>query len=408
MESVVSVSRLKQLPVVIWVMMLGNFFVRGSYYMVWPFLSVILYKQYHLSAAQIGLILTSTTVVSIALGFYAGNLSDRFGRKLIMMLAGGIGIGAFALLSVADSLGIFIIAIFFATLPRTLWDSPSKALMADALPDVKDRELAFQGLYFMTNAGAALGPLFGIWAGLTGQQSSFIFTAYAYVALIIALLVVFKQSSQSSPKQQKSTANFRETLRLLASDQVFLVLIVANILMMFIYAQGDSSLIQYLTRANAPDLISLISSMIILNSVVIVCFQFPLLKLLEHLAVKQRIYIGIALLAVSQLVYAFNPVDYFAGWLVATFILSLGEAILFPSMNLQLDQLAPAHLRGSYFGAASLYSLGFAFAPLIGGIVLDSLGGPALFILGLMLCLLVAGLYLLTGRLKRPDFAVAH
>ncbi|MFT4927873.1 MAG: MFS family permease [Phenylobacterium sp.] len=406
MESVVSISRLKQLPMFIWVMMVGNFFVRGTYYMVWPFLSVILIQKYNLSAAMVGLILTGTTVASIVLGVYAGNLSDRIGRKSLMYLAAVIGVGAFMLLSVADSLVVFVTAVFLATLPRSLWDSPSKAMMADALPDGKDRELALQGLYFMTNAGAALGPLFGIWAGLTGQQSSFILTAYAYIGLIIALILVFKQSSRSQPKQQKSEQNFAQTLRLLATDQVFLVLIIANILIMFIYAQGDTSLIQYLTRANAPDLVSLIASMIILNSVVIVTCQFPLLKLLENFPVKQRIYIGIGLLAISQLVYAFNPVDYYTGWLIATFVLSVAEAILFPNMNVQLDQLAPAHLRGSYFGAASLYSLGFGFAPLIGGIVLDTLGGPALFIMGLILCLLVGALYLATGRLKRPDFTV--
>jgi MFS family permease len=184
-----------------------------------------------------------------------------------------------------------------------------------------------------------------------------------------------------------------------------LVFIVANIIITFVYAQGDSSLIQYLTRANTPDLISLISSMIVLNATLIVTFQFPLLKLMEKMTVMHRIYVGIVLLAISQLICAFNPVDYYAGWLFATFVLSIGEAILFPNMSIQLDQLAPAHLRGSYFGAASLYTLGYACAPLIGGLILDAYSGMVLFIMAAVLSLLVLLMYIMTRQLKRPDYS---
>jgi MFS family permease len=178
----------------------------------------------------------------------------------------------------------------------------------------------------------------------------------------------------------------------------------ANMLILFIYAQGDSSLIQYLTRAEIPELVTLISSIIVLNSLVIVIFQFPLLKLMENIDIKNRIYIGIILLAISQLVFAFNPIDYFFGWLIGTFILSLGEAILFSNMNVHLDRLAPKKLKGSYFGAAGLCSLGFSFAPLLGGIVLDVWGGPTLFLIASGLSVVTIFLYQTSDKLKRPDF----
>ena len=37
--------------------------------------------------------------------------------------------------------------------------------------------------------------------------------------------------------------------------------------------------------------------------------------------------------------------------------MSLAETILFPTMNVHIDRLAPAKLRGAYFGAASFMSL---------------------------------------------------
>lgn len=405
-DSVISLKRLKQFPAMVWVVLASSFFVRGTYYAVWPFLSVILYKNYQLSAAEIGLILTSTTLISTLIGVYVGNLSDRFGRNTIMISAVAMGVAAYALLAVADNLWLFVATIFLATLPKSLWDSPSKATVADALDDSKTRELALQSNYFITNAGAAIGPLLGVWAGLTGQQSSFWFTSASYLGVLIAMILIIRKDHTKVSKQQLSQHNFRETLRILAADHMFMLLTLANIIISFVYGHSDSSLIQYLTRADAPQLVELIASMIVLNAVTIVILQFPLLKLMENIAVNKRIQIGIALLAVSQLMFAFNPIDYYTGWLIATFVLSVGEAIMFPNTNVQIDQMAPRHLRGSYFGAASLYAVGFGLSPLIGGLILDSLSGQALFIVTFVLSVITAGLYIVSKTLARPDFAI--
>ncbi|MGL6469163.1 hypothetical protein ACSZNP_18460 [Aeromonas hydrophila] len=45
------------------------------------------------------------------------------------------------------------------------------------------------------------------------------------------------------------------------------------------------------------------------------------------------------------------------------FLLSVGEAVLFPLFNVLIDEMAPAHLKGSYFGASALAGLGWALSP---------------------------------------------
>lgn len=52
MENSSAIERLKRFTPLVWVMLVGNFFVRASYYMVWPFLAVILYENYGLSATD--------------------------------------------------------------------------------------------------------------------------------------------------------------------------------------------------------------------------------------------------------------------------------------------------------------------------------------------------------------------
>lgn len=55
----------------------------------------------------------------------------------------------------------------------------------------------------------------------------------------------------------------QEIITVLLADKLFQCLIFANVLCMFIYAQMDTSLIQYLTRAKVSDLLQLISTLIV-------------------------------------------------------------------------------------------------------------------------------------------------
>jgi MFS family permease len=244
----------------------------------------------------------------------------------------------------------------------------------------------------------------GVWFGLTGQQSSFLITAGAFAFLLVLLTWGFKQHGKIGHQHAVEKIPFKQTYRILKQDKLLQCLIMSNVLCMFIYAQMDSSLIQYLTRAEVPELVVLISAMIVANSVTIVCFQFVLLKMMANLPLTTRIQFALVLLAISQFWFALNPLEWFWGWIGAAILMSFAEAILFPTMNVHIDRLAPSHLRGAYFGAASFYSLGYAMAPLGGGMILDALGGGWLFSIAGGLCGIVFYFYGILDKLPRPDF----
>ncbi|SHF99859.1 Predicted arabinose efflux permease, MFS family [Microbulbifer donghaiensis] len=399
-------QQLHSFPPLIWIILIGSFFGRGTYFMVWPFLAILLYEKFQLGAAQIGLILSASAVGAALLGFYVGSLSDRYGRRNMLLAGTTINVLAFALLAVAQSLPVFIAAMTFCSIGRAVWEPPASALIGDLIPDKQSRELALQFRYFLINVGAALGPIVGVWAGLSAQQSTFGLTALSYLLLSLAFLWGFAhtESGRLAHKRRNANVTLASTLAVLRRDQVFLVVIIANVLTLFIYAHLDSSLVQYLTRAGAPRLVELISSMILVNASTIVLLQFPLLQLMRNIDVNGRIIIGLVVLAVGQLWFALNPVNWFVGWLGATFVVSLAEAVLFPTMSVQIDRLAPDHLRGSYFGASSFYSLGWSVAPLIGGIVIEWWSGAALYWMMFCLCGMVFVLYRLTAHLTRPEW----
>ncbi|WP_068547185.1 MFS transporter [Thalassotalea crassostreae] len=430
MQSDVSIKRLKQFPRLMWILLFGSFITRGSYYMVWPFLAVILYEKFALSATEIGLILTNAAIISVLVSFVGSLLSDRIGRKKLMYLSGVLYIISFSLLAEVTTVTGYVVVMTLCSIATALWRPLVSALIGDIIDETETRELAMQSLYFAVNVGCAIGPMVGVWMGLTGEQSSFYLTAGAFAFLLVLLCWGFnhhqklaldneqarldkeqallsntsndvndKDGEQASPK-----TSFHQTMRVLMHDKLLQVLIIANILCMFIYAQMDSSLIQYLTRAEVPKLIELISSMIFANALVIISTQFLLLKLMANMTLIKRIQLSLILLMVSQVWLALNPLDWFWGFISAIIVMSLAEAILFPTMNVHIDRLAPQNLRGAYFGAASFYEIGYAFAPLGGGIILDLFGGFWLFMVAAAMALIVFYLYANLEKMPRPDF----
>ncbi len=409
MHSDVSFARIKKFPPLMWVLLFGAFITRGSYYMVWPFLSVILYKKFGISATQVGMILTSAALISVLVGFIGGTLSDHFGRKAVMYTSGVLYIISFSLLANVNSIAGYSVVITLCSIATEIWRPSTSALIGDIIDDKQTRELAMQALYFMVNVGSAIGPMIGFWLGLAGESSTFYITAGAFAILMLMLVWGFKQQDLQlnrpvSIHQGKNVDDnqFLQTLRILVQDRLLQCLILANIICMFIYGQMDTTLIQYLTRANISNLLALISSIILTNALVIITSQFVLLKIMAKMNLVQRIQIGLILLTASQIWMAINPLDLFWGWIGAVAVMSLAEAILFPTMNVHIDRLAPNHLRGAYFGATSFYSLGFALAPLGGGLMLDHIGGFWLYLVSAFLCWVVIYLYSILGSFKRP------
>ncbi|MEM6189963.1 MFS transporter [Shewanella scandinavica] len=460
MHSDVSWQRFKQFPRLMWIFLFGSFITRGSYYMVWPFLAVILYEKFALSATEVGMVLSCAAIISVFTSFVGSSLSDRIGRHKLMYLTGILYIISFSLLAEANSVEGYVVVMTLCSMATSLWRPLTSAAIGDIIADPKTRELAMQSLYFIVNVGCAVGPMLGVWLGLTGKQSSFYLTAVAFAVLLALLYWGFNHqtrqdvalaagassndnlsdatsgtesdgasgsvndcvnditsdgvnrgvnglsSDTETSTKKAAVVSRKQIVAILLQDKLLQCLIFANILCMFIYAQMDSSLIQYLTRAGAPDLLTLISGMIFTNAMVIISTQFLLLKLMARFPLVKRIQIGLLLLICSQIWLAFNPLDLFWGWIGAIMVMSVAETILFPTMNVHIDRLAPDHLRGAYFGAASFYDLGFALAPLGGGIILDHFGGQWLFLTGAALSVLVIYLYSILDRLPRPDFSM--
>ncbi|WDY54733.1 MDR family MFS transporter [Vibrio fluvialis] len=401
-ESLFEWQRIQRFNFSVWTVLAGTLFARTSFFMAWPFLIVFLYQDYGATAVEVGTMLASSAVVGAVTGLYSGYLSDKFGRKWVMVAGALAASVAYTGIGMANQIWHFYVLIILAGLMRPMIEAPAKAVLGDNLSNLKDRELAMNIRYFLLNLGGAIGPLIGITLGLAHPQVLFIATGITYLIYALWLLMAIERKGHHVKPDTSLLPNFARTLRVISKDSIFVKMMIANFIMMFVYAQMESSIPQVIVRSSVSDAAQLVASLVLVNTLTIIIFQFPTLKWLEHVPLFVRTRIGMVLMMLAQVGFLFTPTDWPYGWYIAGFILSMGEVIAFPTLNVQIDRMAPAHLRGSYFGAAALYSLGFAIAPLVGGVVIESLNPSWLFDVCIVLCLGMIWLYWLAEHQEDP------
>jgi MFS family permease len=396
---------LRQFPPLVWTVILGTFMVRTSYYMVWPFLSILLYREYALSATSIGAMLGASAALSTLISFYGGWLSDRLGRRNILLAGCLVALLCYGLLGFSHSVLWLGVGVIGSGLSSGLIDAPGKALMADSLASAKARELALHMRYFLLNLGAAIGPLLGVTLGISAQQQTFLLLSGSYLLLGAAFVWGFRRLNEEA--RRGGGLGLRAAIKVLWLDRGFLLLVMANLLMVLVYSQFHSPLVQYLTRAETPEVARLVAILVTINALTVVLLQFPLLHLLARWPGKVRLQLGIMLFLGAQVLFALGDPAQWSHWIGAVLLLSVGETILFPLLNVLIDQMSPPHLKGSYFGAGALAGLGGAIGAVLGGWILERWSGQSLYILMALCCMLTFLLYEWGARIPRPEVAKA-
>ncbi|OAJ95005.1 MDR family MFS transporter [Vibrio bivalvicida] len=401
-QSLFQWERVKRFNLPVWTVLIGVLIARTSFFMAWPFLVVFLYQDYAASAVEVGGMLAASAFIGSSAGLYSGYLSDKFGRKWLMVAGCVIAFFAYSGIALATEMWHFYVLVLLTGLMHPLIDGPAKAVLGDSLSDLKDRELAMNTRYFLLNIGGAVGPLIGVTLALADPQSLFLITGFTH--LFYAFWIMFgierKKHKSGNVKESSVLPNFRQTLKVISQDKIFVLLLFANLLLMFVYAQLESSVPQAIVRSGVEDAAKLIAMLMVVNTATIVILQFPLLRIMEQLPLFSRTRIGMVLIALGQIGFIVSPNDSALGWAIACFIISVGEVITFPTINVQIDRLAPAHLRGSYFGATALYTLGFAIGPLVGGVMIEWFGSTWLFALCFVACLSMIWLYHVASHME--------
>src|SRR5438093_104938 len=159
-------SATARLPRSFWVLWAGTLVTRiGSF--VLPFLALYLTEALHLSLSQAGLVIALYGAGGAVAGPLGGYLADRFGRRVTMVLAlglGGVGMIALGLVHRVEHLAP---AVFLVALVSEMYRPAMQAAVADLVAP-SDRVRAFGLVYWVINVGFAIGLTLG---GIVASRS---------------------------------------------------------------------------------------------------------------------------------------------------------------------------------------------------------------------------------------------
>jgi len=392
---------LKTFPATVHALLFFTFVIRFSYFMAWPFIAVIMTQNYHMSPIAIGVAMTSSALISVVLGMYGGQISDRMGRRVILLLGCGFSAVGYITLAQASGMGLFITGLMIIGVCFAWVDPPVRALMSDLLGDRRRRALALQMRYYLINVAAVFGPLVGLVFGLTSQKGTFLITGLTYLPFFVYVLLFIPAGKLVGEPQSGSAPAIRlhQMMGIIAKDRIYVAALLCSILCSIVFIHYEAVLPQYLMLLDGNGAVKLITLILVTNACTVLVFQSLIVRFMAQINLPKRILLGGVIFALSQLCFFATRSTEVWIWLTFTAVFSMGEAILMPNLNILLDQLAPAEHRGAYLGASTLSTLGVAVGPLIGGVMLAMTGAGVFICTALLSLLLCVIIYLSRARM---------
>lgn len=383
---------------IVHILLLGTVLARAASSMSMPFLALYLAKHSEMSAPMIGMVIGAGSLAGTFGGFFGGALSDRFGRKIIMMSAlyawGFVFIG-FAL---ATSTWIFLALSLVNGLCRSFFEPVSQALMADLTPK-ENRFRVFSMRYLAINIGVAVGPMAGAYFGMISGKLPFILTGLFYIGYALVLSSLLNRFGirriEGEKKERITVASAWTVVR---QDKVLRLYLLGSILGAIGYSQMSVTLSQYVDRLGMNgDGVGLFATLMSVNAIVVIVFQVPVVRWMERRTPLMAIAAGNVMFALGDIGYALSHTWW--QFVIAMGVFTLGEILNFPAGNLLIDRLAPEKLRGTYYGAQAFSNFGHFLGPSVGGVMLDQWGGSTLFLVMAFVSLFGTCFYWLGHRL---------
>nr|WP_283249463.1 MFS transporter [Bacillus sp. FJAT-49736] len=378
--------------------MFGSLFISMTVSMSAPFLAIYLKRSTDLGYGLIGLIVGVTPLTAAFGGIIGGILSDRLGRKKLLIVSLFVQSVSYVFLVLTANPIVLVLINSLRGLSSSFFTTISKALMADLTKKEKRYKL-FSSHYLVVNIGYIIGPMIGVILGATENQFTFIYTALCYLLYGIGLTVLlcFIHTGPSI-KDCGPKTTFLISFTTVRKDIILWFFIMGGILLTMVHGQISVILSQYLNErmSNGAALFGILMST---NGISVICLQLPILRFFHKCTVLQRLSCGIGFFILGEAGFAFST--NWAWFIISMVIFTVGEILIIPAENEQIDEITPNHLRGAYYGAQGFTSIGSFLGPWIGGILLSKWGGKPMFFSMMIFAIISLAFYMKGHYLRR-------
>jgi MFS family permease len=392
------------LPATFWYLWAGTLINRlGSFILV--FLAIYLTRERGFSDAQAGLVIGLWGAGGAVGTMVGGVLADRWGRRPTLLTA-HLG-GAVAMIGLGFAREYWMIACAalllgsFAEAARPAFS----AMMVDVVPD-HDRLRAFSLNYWAINLGFASAAIL---AGFAAEVDYLLlFLVDAATTVVTASIVFFKVRETRPVDAARPSAGVPRGpgLSVVLRDRVFIAFVLVNFFMALVFLQHISMLpIAMGDEGLSPSTYGWVIS---LNGIVIVLGQLFIPRVIEGRSRSHVLALATVILGVGFGLTAFAGA---AAWFYAITVLvwTLGEMLNSPSTSTMIAELSPNNMRGRYQGVLSLsWSVAAFAAPVLGGVVRETLGNTTLWLGAAGLAFVVAVAHLLSGPARERRAAQLH
>ena len=341
--------------------------------LVMSFLGVYIVETRGYPAWLYGVIALAANLGQSLSSAWAGNLSDRIGRRPLITTALFVRSLFIAALGtqIAFHAPIWSLAInmMITSALRGCFEPVAYALVADVVTN-EQRVSAF-GLQRMgTNFGWAIGPAVGGMLTLVVPYGYVFY--FAAIGMVIAGFVTMGVKDPIARQAVAQSDDLRSALHEAIVDVPFRLLLAGTFLSALMSTQMFSTLAIYMTdeiKMTKAD----VGLLYMLNGIGVLVLQVPALAIIRRFGI-------LATLPASSLVFAisFALVGAATGWTgaaAAMVAITAAEVVFSPAHQAAIAEIADPTRRGRAYGVVAFVQMvGIALAPLAGGALFDTIG----------------------------------
>ncbi len=366
-----------------------------AFYFLIPTLPIYMANVLHADKSTIGLVLASYTIAALLFRPFVGNFIDWAGRKWVYL----ISFICFSLLfngyMIIGSIGAMLILRFLHGLTWGASTTTGATLAVDIIPAAKRGQgIGYFGLS-MTLA-MSLGPAIGL--KIIGHQASY--NRLFFIASLLSLAGVVMAFFIKYPKfKPHASANFSlqnliEPKSIVPSINLLIIQITYGGLISFIALFGKE------IGIHNP------GTFFIVFAVGIFVARLFAGKIFDKEGPKRVVIAGIILLIIGFPILALIKNHF--GFLLAAFILGIGNGVIFPIFQSMVNNLVEPHRRGAANSTLfTAFDLGIGSGMILFGFISQTTSIGTAYIFSSVICLLallyflfISNHYYSTNKLK--------
>ncbi len=380
-----------------WIVIMMEFFERGSYYGMMSILSVYMTDQLNYTKESVGVIKSVIQPLLYILPILSGAIGDRFGYKKTLTFAFiFLGLGYFLTSQSTEYAMVFASLVIMGIGAGAFKPMISGTIARET--NESNSTLGFGIFYWSINLGAFLFPLILVpyIKNTFGWQYVMLASAIATTAMLIPTFLIYKE-----PKKPESTKTLAEVLKgavMVLTDFRFIGLIVIYSGFWILYFQMFDSVLWYVQKyVDATSLNNFVNGFLgglginidwkfdvehvtVINAGTIILLQIIVSNIVKHTKALPTMIAGIAMGTIGMAILAINTNIWV--FMLGITIFSIGEMTAHPKFISYVGLIAPEDKKALYLGYSFLYGVLGSF---IGGILganlyvhfVDNLNQPA-------------------------------